>query len=435
MDILNKVDPATMHTAAGIPELKTINSSYKFNADEKERLRSLASRMAEIAQLPIQKKKAELWKAHNDLKTNEPLVFIDPENGWNECISADTLTCKDPLARVWEMHFLKQIYWFEVMKDDRVIDNNFDVPFSFSTTGWGVDVVKVGGDHGGAYKMKQAIEDYEEDLPNIHYPEIIIDKPESDQVMELALSIFDDILNVRRKHNWWWTLGMTWEFINLRGLEELMMDTILEPEGVHALMNLLCEGQLKRLDFLQQNDLLSSNTGNTYVGSGGFGFTDHLADPQNISKVTTMDMWGFVESQETSSISPDSYAEFVLPYHKKITERFGLNCYGCCEASDVRWKYVKQLPRLRRVSFSPWADWSKAEQLFGMNYITSLKPMPSYLATANMDEDVVRKDLRRALDATKNCVPEIIMKDNNTLGNCPRNASRWVEMAREEIAR
>lgn len=82
MDIFNDaLDPATQQTAAGIPELKTIGSSYHFTPEEIEHLRTLAKRMAEIAALPIQKKKADLWKAHNDLKTTEPLVFIDPENG------------------------------------------------------------------------------------------------------------------------------------------------------------------------------------------------------------------------------------------------------------------------------------------------------------------------------------------------------------------
>ena len=31
-------------------------------------------------------------------------------------------------------------------------------------------------------------------------------------------------------------------------------------------------------------------------------------------------------------------------------------------------------------------------------------------------------------------IPELIMKDNNTLGHNPYNACRWVEICREEIA-
>jgi hypothetical protein len=47
--------------------------------------------------------------------------------------------------------------------------------------------------------------------------------------------------------------------------------------------------------------------------------------------------------------------------------------------------------------------------------------------------ELVRKDLREALRATRdNCV-ELVMKDNHTLGNNPGNITRWVQIAREEI--
>jgi len=431
---MDKVDPATLQTASGQPNIKIMNESFVFETFEINRLRDLAKRVAEIAALPIQSKKAKLWEAHNGLNTSQPLVFIDPENGWNECIPADTLTCRTPLARVWEMFLRKQIYWFEVLEDDKVIEPYFDVPHSYSDTGWGVEPGRVGGERGGSFKVVQAIKDYDEDFPKVNYPKIIIDWEESDKLLELAHNLFDGILTVRHRTIWWWSLGMTREFINLRGLEDFMCDMIEQPEYVHKFMNLLCEGTLSKLDLLQKNGFLALNTGGTYVGSGGFGFSNELPgseyDPQ---KITTMDMWGFVESQETSSVSPEMYNEFVFPYHKRIAERFGLNCYGCCEGFDMRWKYAKNLPRLRRISVSPWAKWETIKELLGKDYIASIKPNPSHLAVAKMDEEVVRDEIRKALECSKNCVPELIMKDNNTLGKNPRNAARWVEIAREEI--
>lgn len=433
MLLKSKRDPATEQTAAGFPEIKGMDTSFLFAPDETEALRSLAKRVAEIAALPVQNERARLWKLHNDLKTSEPLVFIDPENGWNECIPVWTLLCRDPLARVWEMHLRKQIYWQEVMKDDKVIEPFFDVPYSYSDTGWGVTLGKDGGEHGGAYKVKQAIEEYEEDFEKVRYPKLLVDWEESERLLTLARETFDGILTVRRKATWWWTLGMTWDYINLRGLEDFLCDLLVEPEWVHRMMHLLCDGILNRLDGLEQQGLLSLNTGGTYVGSGGFGYTGDL--PETAAHVTVRDMWGLVESQETSSVNPAHYGEFIYPYHEKIASRFGLNCYGCCEAFDPRWEYVRNLPRLRRVSCSPWAKWERIPELLGNRYIASVKPSPSHLAMEHMEEDIVRRDLRRALECTRGCIPELIMKDNNTLGNCPRNASRWVELAREEIGR
>jgi len=134
-------------------------------------------------------------------------------------------------------------------------------------------------------------------------------------------------------------------------------------------------------------------------------------------------------------VSPEIYRDFIFPRHKRILERFALSCYGCCEPYDPRWEYVRQLPHLRKVSVSPWANWATVPEFLGQDYIASIKPSPTPLATAHMDEDVVRADCRRAVEQTKGGVCEFLMKDNHTLGGCPHNASRWVEIMREEIAR
>jgi len=430
-----KNDPAVQQTAAGYSELKSIHTKFHFTKAETDTLRTLAARVGEIAARPIMAEKAKLWTLHNDLKTDTPLVFIDPENGWNEIIRPDTLLSQDPLARGWEMALRKQIYWAEEMKDDKVIESFFDVPYSYSNDGWGLPIIKIGGENGGSYMIKQAIEDYERDFPKLHHPRFTIDPSESERVMDLALRIFDGILTVRRKNVWWWTLGMTWNFIDLRGLEGFLCDLIEEPQWVHRMMNLLCEGKLRMLDELEQGGLLALNTGGTYVGSGGFGFTTELPSEGFDGHVMTKDMWGFCESQETVAVSPDMYGEFICPYYKRVLERFGLNCFGCCEGYDTRWKYTRLLPKLRRISVSPWADWATVPEYLGRDYIASVKLKPTPLASAHMDEEAVRHECRQAVELTKGSICEFIMKDNNTLGGNPRNATRWVEIMREEMDR
>mgnify|MGYP001035680676 CR=1 FL=1 len=429
-----RTDFAMMQTAAGYPSIWDMNTDYALSTTETNRLRYLANQVADISSKPEMSKMAASWIKHNDLKSDIPLVFIDPEMGWNEIVTPYSLLCSDPLARVWEMFLLKQIYWAEKMRDDKVIENTFDVPYVYFDTGWGVPLQKRGGEEiGTSYIVKQAIEDYETDFKKIRYPKIVIDPDQSEKVLSLAHYVFDGILAVRRKATWWWTLGMTWDYINLRGLEDFMCDFLAEPEWVHRMMNLLCDGVIERLEEFERKGLLPDNTGGTYVGSGGFGYTDQLNPKAGAVKLK--DMWGFVESQETTAINPDMYGEFILPYHKKIAEHFGLNCYGCCEPFNPRWKYVRQLPRLRRVSVSPFSDWSTVPELLGKEYIASIKPIPTPLASYNMDEEVVRRDCRLAVEQTKGAICEFIMKDNHTLGNNPQNAVRWVEIMREEIER
>jgi hypothetical protein len=68
-------------------------------------------------------------------------------------------------------------------------------------------------------------------------------------------------------------------------------------------------------------------------------------------------------------------------------------------------------------------------------YVLSYKPNPAALAVPEIDEKAIRQGLRHALDVTRGCVVEVIMKDNHTLAGRPENAVRWCRIAREEIER
>ena len=171
-----------------------------------------------------------------------------------------------------------------------------------------------------------------------------MDYEATQQIFSQAQEIMGDILEVRIKGVWWWTLGMTRTLINLRGLEQIMYDVYDHPQELHQLMAFLRDGHLAKLDFLEQNGLLSLNNDNTYVGSGGFGFTHELPQPDFSGEVRTKDMWGFAESQETVGFSPQLFEEFIFPYQYPLLDRFGLNCYGCCEPLNKRWEVVKKFP-------------------------------------------------------------------------------------------
>jgi hypothetical protein len=420
-------------TALGISTTHSIAGDIRYSAREKEILRELAKQVAELAAHPREDEKKKLWFKLNDLQPVRPLVFCDPENGWNEIITQDQILCEKPLFRVWEMGLRKEIYWATQMQDDRVIEPFFNVPYSYTDSGWGLTEVYTSGGDGGSHVWDAPIKDYAEDLDKLHFPEITVDYAKTNEIVEVAREILGDILQVRLRGLWWWTLGMTMDFIHLRGLENLMMDLMLYPDEVHRMMAFLRDSKLHMLDFLEKNNLLADNTGGTYVGSGGFGWTSQLPQPDfNPAHVRTMDMWGFTESQETVGISPEMFEEFIFPYQLPIMERFGLNCYGCCEPLDIRWHVVQKFPRLRRVSTSPWANRERMAEFLGNNYVMSLKPSPTPLAMPTIDEVAIRAEIRKDLYTTRNCNVELIMKDNHTLGNNPMNAVRWCRIAKEE---
>lgn len=416
--------PSTEQTASGLGTTQGFELPAVVTEKEKEVLRSLAQEVAELASRPEEQEKARLWMAFNDLKGERPMIFCDPENGWNEIILQSEILCSSPILRVWEMQLRKEIHWARVFKDDKVIEPYLNIPYHYTDSGYGLEEKSVSGGEGGSYKYVHPITDYAKQMQYLRFPEIRVDYKRTEEVLGLAHELFDGILEVRLKGVWWWTMGMTWDFIKLRGLENLMLDMIMYPAEVHQMMGFLRDALLHKLDFLQDNGLLSLNTEGSYVGSGGFGWTKTLPiSGAEGKKVLTGDMWGFCESQETVGVSPEMFGEFILPYQVPIMERFGLNCYGCCEPLDMRWSLIKDIPGLRRISVSPWADVQKMADFLGRDFVYSRKPSPTPLADSRPDWDKIRLELREFLKITRDCNVEIIMKDNHTLGNNPDNAS------------
>jgi len=406
----------------------------QISAADEHVLRPLAGRLAELAGREVEQEKADLWRRHNALEPTRPVVFCDPENGWNEIITPDQMRCEGRLARSWEMYLRKEIFWAEEMGDDKVVEPVLRVRHVYTESDWGMHEQVIKAAPQGAYRWDAPLENYDQ-IDKLHFPTISVDHEATGHMLTLARRTFDGILTVELRTQWWWTLGMTWTLIRLRGLTQVMMDMYDHPAELGRLMEILHDGHLARLDFLEKNDLLGLNNDNTYVGSGGFGFTDELPQDDFDGHVRTVDMWGFCESQETVQVSPEMFERFVFPYQRPILERFGLNCYGCCEPLDKRWHVVKRFPRLRRVSVSAWADVETMAEALGADYIFSYKPTPADLARPTLDADRIRADLRRALELTRGCRLEVIMKDNHTLGNTPSNATRWCRIAREEADR
>jgi hypothetical protein len=405
---------------------------YVINKKEKEVLRCLAGQVAELAARPIEMEKRDLWYRHNALEATRPVIFCDPENGWKEIVTEEQLKCENELARQWEGVLRRDIFWGTSMGDDRVVEPFFNINYDYTESDWGMHETKTGGVGGGAYHWDAPLKDYK-DFDKLHFPDIKVDYQKTDLLKDLANEIFGDLLTISIKGNWWWTLGITQTLVFLRGLEQIMYDVYDYPDELHKLMSFLRDGHMHKLDFLERNSLLSLNNYGTYVGSGGFGYTTELPQKDfDKNKVRTIDMWGFGESQETSQISPDMFEEFIFPYQLTILQRFGLNCYGCCEALNKRWHIIEKIPNLRRISVSPWADLKDMAEKLGDRYVYSMKPNPAYLAVSNIDEELIRKGLREAMKVTKGCRVEVIMKDNNTIGKNPENVIRWCKIAREE---
>ena len=408
----------------------------KISVSEKDReiLRGLAGRVAEFAAHDIQQKKIKLWKDHNSLRTPQPVILADPENGWNDIITEDVLECEGNLARRWELLLKKDLIYSEKIKDDRPIEAIFEVGYTYIQNDWvGESNMFHGGTGGGSYSWDASVKNLD-DVDKIKMPEIEIDNKVTFDTLELAKEVFDGLLDVRLKGIWWWTLGFTLDLVMIIGLENMMMLFYDDPGLIHAVNRKIAKGYEKKIKYLADNNLLCLNNDHTYVGSGGLGYCDELpADDFDGNCVRPVDMWVLAESQETSSVSADMFEEFIFSYQLPLIKKFGLVCYGCCEPLDKRWHVIKKIPNLRRVSVSPWADKKKMAEFLGDRYVYSMKPTPADLAVPSIDKEYILKNMIEDIKATRGCIVEVLMKDNHTLSGNPDNIYDWVEITRRAI--
>ncbi|MEM0171496.1 MAG: hypothetical protein QXN53_03790 [Thermoproteota archaeon] len=75
-----------------------------------------------------------------------------------------------------------------------------------------------------------------------------------------------------------------------------------------------------------------------------------------------MRLWGVGATHVFSAVSPAMHEEFALKHEKRWYEKWGLNYYGCCEPLHHKVEVLRRnIPRLRRISMSPFIDFDKAE--------------------------------------------------------------------------
>ena len=401
---------------------------------DRDILRPLAGRVREIAELPEMAVRRRILTNHNDLKPERPVILCYPEGAWSEILPASSMQCENAQLRDWEMALRMQLYWWDHLRDDSAIEPYFNLNWRITVGNYGVEIPYEHGADRGSYHWTPPLADIENSFVTLKPAVHSVDREGTQADLDLANHIFGDLLPSRIRGKHWWTSGLTWEAIKLVGLETLMLAPYDQPEGLHRLMAFLRDQHIAFLDWLEAEGLLNLCNESDYTGSGGAAYTREL--PQSDWKpgmpVRLRDIWGFGESQETVGVSPEMFAEFILPYQLPILEKFGLNCYGCCEALHDRLDDIFKVPRLRRISVAPWTDQKIMAEKLGKNYVFSRKPNPTQICLS-FNEELIRQDLVNTLDLAGQGSLEIIMKDTHTVQNEPWRLSRWIELAHEEV--
>lgn len=403
-------------------------------AQERSLFRTLAARVREIADHPDMPARRRRLREHNALRGDRPLVLVSPEGSWVELIppSVGPVTTH-PMLQSWEMQLRRKIYWWDHLRDDGAIDPYFDVGIRAAWTGYGVDIPYHHGADRGSHVWEAPLKNLAGDLERLVHRRITIQHQETAADLHLAADLFGDLLPARLRGSHWWTMGLTWEAIKLYGMEPFLAALAEDPEGVHRLLGFLRDDLMGIIDQVEAQGGFGLNNASDGVCSGGFGTTDELPGADFDGRVLARHRWGFAESQETVGVSPRMFARHILPFQIPLLARFGLNGYGCCEPVHQRLDAIlAQVPNLRRLSVSPWADMELTAERIGKSMVFSRKPNPA-LVCARFAEAEIREDLARTARLADRTCLEIILKDTHTVQHEPWRIRRWIELAYQAI--
>jgi hypothetical protein len=403
-------------------------------------LRGLAEEKARIAALPGHQDRAALWTQLNDLESVRPLVWIN-EICWHEMNVDDELTlrCAGAWAREQEDVLRREIYQWRHLPGDMVVNPWIECPRAIHSTDFGIieatDVVRTDDASDVVSRhFKVQIESLD-DLSKIKIPKVTHDAQATELRYQAFCKVFADILPVKKlgqTHIWF----SPWDYlIRWTGIENAMMAMVDQPQLIHVAVDRLVDAWMKELDQFVEQNLLSLDCNNARVGSGGYGYASELPGQDfEPAHVKPYNMWGCSNAQIFSEVSPEMHWEFAIEHDLRWLERWALNYYGCCEPLHQKVEILKRIPRLRKVSVSPWCDFARMLEGLGDAVVYSIKPSPAIFVGDNWNPELARAEIRRILDLAQGRAQlEFIMKDISTVQYHPERLWAWSEIVMNEV--
>lgn len=414
--------------------------NYFITDKERNHLRELAKKQLEYSKLPIMEERVRHWYSNNGLKSDKPVIVVE-HGPFREELFPE-LVCTTEAGISIEKELLSNITSHELIDDDKVMPDYFPINRRINMRELNQDrIIHRAADAKGrqlGYSFEHPIKDLKNDFHLLEKSVYSYDHKATIEQFDFTNEVIGDILEVKIINNsLLWFMSFTARAVNIMGLERLMYSILDYPEETTKFFDFILEDSFEYMDWQENNGLLALDNDNTRAGSGSYGFTDELPTDEyfKTGKITTKDIWGNMNSQESVGLSPNMYKEFIFPIFKKAAERFGLVYYGCCEPVHEIWEScVSKLANLRKVSISPWCNEEfMGEALRGTNVIYSRKPSPNYLGVGSFDEEAFTEHIKKTIRAAKGCHAEILFRDIYTLTDDNRKAGKAVQIIRNLV--
>lgn len=400
-------------------------------------IRALAKDYYDHAREGVNLKRRDLHRQVNDLTSERPVVLIN-ELPWVEMnFNGDlTLHCKDPRLRSYEAYMRRQLFQYKYFPCDMILTPYLSIHkiIKESAIGIGIEeeiIAQSDGNHIVSHDYHDQLANTR-DLHKIIMPKIEYDKASTLDNYNFIGSILGDILPVKIKGLNYFNV-VTWDDISrYRGVTPLLLDLIDRPDHTHKIMRRLTDIAVHRLESYEALGLFDTDPTDLHCTPIENSTLHPLSEK---GPVTRRHIWGRGAAQILASVSGPMRDEFDITYMQETIGQCGLSYYGCCEPLDKMIDVVEQLPNLRKISITPWANIDIAAEAIGSRYVLSSKPNPASVAVPHLDEKNLRKELLKILDAGRrhHCHMDLVLKDISSAHHNPQNIIKWSEIAMDLV--
>jgi len=396
--------------------------------EQKDYIKELACRIAEIASEPEMEKTRQRWRDTYMLRQPDHSPVWLRLDHWCqlEFTPEESLKCAEPLLRRLEWQFRRTLQHHE-FGDDTIILPYWKVPAAIDFEGehlWGVPVKRhLPEAKNGAWAYNPPIKN-EADMEKLRLPTWQHNEAETDRRLNQYGELLDGILPIRVQAVPPIFPGVGRNASDLIGLDGLLLSMAAKPDMIHHLMEFIRDSVLKCIDEVEAMGILTENNDEPIH------FSESLKTTPSDIPIRISDLWLRTESQQFENVSPAMWQEFCLDYQKPIMQRFRYVSYGCCENLTDRIDAVLSIPNLRIFVNGPWTDLvTTAEKCQDQYSLVWRQKASDVIFSSSMNS--IREHLEEGMKVTQGCYRTIVLQEVMTTNSNPQRLYDWVALAKD----
>ena len=182
--------------------MTTNPTDWQVSPQEREYLRNLAARQAAAAALPVMEARKQMWYALNDGRPGaRPPVVIETGSFNRDFLPEGVFRCATETGRAIERQLLGNLRNFELINDDKVMPDTYDIPWFTEIDEFGVkvDLRQVEDSQGvpTGYEFIHPIRDLDRDFGLLKPSSCRVDREKTLAWKRFLEDLFGDVLPAR----------------------------------------------------------------------------------------------------------------------------------------------------------------------------------------------------------------------------------------------